>query len=215
MVPAILRRSPEFLAPIAVLYGQRLERFGARPAGVMWRNEDGQRLRFEILVRVLEDEGTAGGVTINDLGCGYAAFFDFLKPLPVMRGGRYFGYDICEDMVDTARRRVDDPRVSLLQSLIATREADYSFASGTYNLKADVDEGEWTEYVKESLAQLWSRAAKGLAFNMLRPDGERREDGLYYGDPRAFLDFCREALSPDATLIDDYPLPEWTILVRR
>ena len=215
MVPDILQRSPEFLAPIAVLYGHRLERFGARPPGVLWKNEDGQRLRFEILVRVVDDEGTAGGVTINDLGCGYAAFFDFLKPLPVMRGGRYFGYDICEDMVDTAKRRVDDPRVSLLQSLIATRGADYSFASGTYNLRAAVDEGEWTEYVKASLAQLWSRTAKGLAFNMLRANGGSRDDGLYYGDPQAFLDFCRDALSPDATLIDDYPLPEWTILVRR
>ncbi len=51
MVPAIVQRSPQFLAPIAVLYGQRLERFGARPPGVLWRNEDGQRLRFEILVR--------------------------------------------------------------------------------------------------------------------------------------------------------------------
>ncbi len=145
MFPTILQRSPEFLAPIAILYGQRLERFGARHLGVLWKNEDGQRLRFEILVRVLEDEGKAGGVTINDLGCGYAAFFDFLEPLPVMRGGRYFGYDICEDMVDAARRRVDDPRVSLLHSLVATRAADYSFASGTYNLKADMGEGEWTE----------------------------------------------------------------------
>ncbi len=54
------------------------------PPGVLCRNEDGQRLRFEILVRVVEDEGKAGGVTINDLGCGYAAIFDFLAPLPVM-----------------------------------------------------------------------------------------------------------------------------------
>ncbi len=69
--------------------------------------------------------------------------------------------------------------------------------------------------MKASLAQLWSRTAKGLALNMPRPDGGSREDGLYCGDPRAFLDLCREALSPDATLIDDYPLPGWTILVRR
>ncbi len=46
MVPDILHRSPGFLAPIAVLYAQRLERFGARPPGVLWGNEDGQRLRF-------------------------------------------------------------------------------------------------------------------------------------------------------------------------
>ncbi len=46
MVPAIVQRSPEFLAPIAVLYAQRLERFGARPPGVLWGIEDGQRLRF-------------------------------------------------------------------------------------------------------------------------------------------------------------------------
>ena len=37
-----------------------------------------------------------------------------------------------------------------------------------------MDAGEWTDYVKASLAQLWSRTAKGLAFNMPGADGGSR-----------------------------------------
>jgi len=33
-------------------------------------------------------------------------------------------------------------------------------------------------------------------------------------DPRPFFDFCMRELSPNVTLLHDYPLQEWTILVR-
>lgn len=215
MVSDTLRRAPEFLARIAVLYGKRLERFGARPQGVLWRNAEGQKLRFDVLVRVFDPGDRRGGISINDLGCGYAALFDYLKGRPVMAGSRYTGYDICEAMVETAARRIDDPRARFVQSLVATETADYSFASGTFNLKADVGAGDWKAYVKASLAHLWTRTAKGLAFNMLSVTATRREGGLYYADGAEFLDFCAATLSPDAVLADDYPLDEWTIFVRR
>jgi len=69
--------------------------------------------------------------------------------------------------------------------------------------------------VQASLAHLWTVSRKGLAFNMLSIYGNKRIRDLYYADPRPFFDFCMRELSPNVTLLHDYPLQEWTILVRR
>ena len=218
MVSEPLKRAPKFLAPVAVLYDMRLKRFGARPEGVFWLDEKGQRLRFDILSRIME--GAGGSVIVNDLGCGYGAFFQFLKDRPVLKDGLYLGYDISESMVEKAKRLNDDSRAKFVQGLIATWRADYSFASGTYNMRMDTDPLEWAEYVRASLVQLWSASERGLAFNMLADEeairrGKPRQDDLYYARSQEYLDFCRWELSPHSTLVDDYPLAEWTIQVNR
>ena len=206
---------PRFLAPIAVHYTAALQAHGPQPGAVFWRDTEGQRLRFEQLIGILDDADRAGSLTVNDLGCGYAAMFDFLEDMPFMSDGRYFGYDICEDMVDCAGRRIKDRRAEFQQSLRATRLADYSFVSGTYNLRLDIDDDAWVDYVRASLVDLAAMSRKGLAFNMLAPDRSRRpQKTLYYAEPQPFFDFCRRQLSSRVTLVTDYPLAEWTIWVR-
>ena len=218
MVSETLKRAPKLLAPLAVLYDMRLKRFDAKPEGVFWLDTEGQNLRFEVLARIME--GAGEGLTVNDLGCGYGAFFQFLKDRPELRGGLFLGYDISESMVDEAKRLNGDPRVKFVQGLIAEWRADYSFVSGTYNMRMDTDPGEWTEYVQASLVQLWSASRRGLAFNMLADEesirrGKPRQDDLYYARSTDYLDFCRRELSLHSTLITDYPLAEWTIAVSR
>lgn len=216
MNPDDLREAARKLAPIAVLYDFRLKEYGATARGVFWRNEDGQLLRFEQLIGIIDPADDQGGIEINDLGCGYGALFDFLAPHPFMRNSRYFGYDISEGMVREAAQRIRDPRAHFAQCLMATREADYSFVSGTYNMKLDESDRDWAAYVEGSLRDLWSKTRKGLAFNMLcAATKKRKEHDLYYADWRVFHDFCVNELSPNVTVLRDYPLAEWTIHVRR
>ena len=172
-------------------------------------------MRFELLIEVMGDDVHKKGISVNDLGCGYGALFEFLRDMPPMDGGRFFGYDISRDMIKAARRRVRDPRAQFYESSAAIHVADYSFASGAYNMRQTAGEGEWNRYVKESLRRLWAKSAKGMAFNMLNDEREKIEDWLYYADSQDFLDFCRADLSSDAVLIDSHPLREWTILIRK
>ena len=213
MNPGYLDDVPGMLAPVAERYRRRINRYGAAPRGVFWLNSDRQQLRFEVLATILEGESC--GVTVNDLGCGYGAMFDFLKDTPVMRGGRYFGYDICEAMIKAAQKRIRDPRAEFILSPHPTHEADYAFAGGTYNLKNNADDGAWNAYIKKNLVELWKGTRKGLAFNMLNTESGLRQKDLYYGDSKDFLDFCSRTLSPNVTLLDNHPLSDWTILVRR
>lgn len=206
-----------FLALIADTYAHRLKRFGPSARGVFWRHQFGQYLRFAVLFGIVpQEEYLAGGLTFNDLGCGYGAFYDYLADRPEgLEGGIYYGYDICPAMVEASRRRIRDPRARFEQSDRALHAADYSFVSGTYNMKLSAEDESWNPYVKNSLKSLWSRSLRGLAFNMLDIDGRIEGDGLYYARAEDFVDFCRNSLSSDVRLVSNSPLREWTIYIRR
>jgi|ETNmetMinimDraft_35_1059890.scaffolds.fasta_scaffold116389_2 SAM-dependent methyltransferase len=215
VTPGLLSDAPKLLAPVATVYDLQLDHHGIEARGVLWRNEENQRMRFEVLAGIIEAEDDKGGITVNDLGCGYGAFFTFLEDRPAMTDGRYYGYDISEDMVKAARQSIQDRRVTFSHSLVATHYADYSFASGTYNLKLDNDEAAWKKYVKESLIHLWARTQRALAFNMLSIYGSERQGGLLYADPGEFFDFCIREISPNVVLFHDYSPIDWTIWLRK
>jgi len=205
---------PVFLDKLSKIFSLRVRQYGPSPAGVLWKGRDGQQLRFEVLCNIMNDAPPASKITINDLGCGYGAFFDFLHALPQMPEFDYAGYDISSEMVAQAQGRIKDHRAHFHVADCPGRTADYTFVSGTYNLHVDVDTGVWSEFIKESLSQLWARSDRGLAFNMLDKHHPNHLAGLYYADRDEFMEFCTR-FSADVTLIDDYPLDEWTIFIRR
>lgn len=204
------------LEPIAEHFSESLAIYGATPPGVLWRNQEGQRLRFDQLVQIFDADDLKGGVVVNELGCGYGAMFDYLRDLPAFVGGRYWGYDISSDTLAAARKRIRDPRAGFEKSHRVLHAADYTLISGTYNLLLDTNEERWLEYIRDSLVDTWAMCRKGLGFNMLRPDLSKAPlNTLYYTDPQPFLDFCQRRLSPNVTVVEGYPLAEWTMLIRR
>lgn len=210
-----LKRSQAMLEPVLASFERRLRQFGADPKSAFWKNKEWQTRRYDILSRLFDVADRQGGVTIIDYGCGYGAFFDYLKDRPVMDASRYIGIDMSAAMIAEAEARIRDPRVSFRRHLIATEDADYTFACGTYNMNLGADRDEWAAYVKASLSQLWSKTGKALGFNMLRSDAPEKYPGLFYADGREYLEFCKESLSPDVTFTEDRPLPDFTIFVRR
>ena len=124
----------DLLNLISLVYDHRMGDCGPSANGVYWKNADGQLLRLNILLKAIAPEDLFGPITINDLGCGYGALFDLVRATPMMRSGRYYGYDISPAMVEEASKRHEmDPRAQFIQRPMATEMADYSFVSGTYN----------------------------------------------------------------------------------
>ena len=211
----VLVRAQDMLEPVLSGYDRQLALYGADPRALFWKDGERQTRRFQILSSLFAEEDRWGGITVTDFGCGYGAFFDFLKDQPVMADSRYIGVDLSVRMIDEARHRIRDSRATFQRHMILTEDTDYTFACGTYNMNMGADRGEWADYVKASLAQLWSRTRKGLGFNMLSAGAAQQFPGLYYAEAGEFMDFCIGNLSPDVSLSDDRPLPDWTILVRR
>lgn len=212
----ILMKAPRLLAPVARIYGRRLDECGTTAQGVFWKDEAWQVKRFERMAEIFEPAHAEGGSTsINDFGCGYGAFFDYLAALPVMNGSRYYGYDITQEMIAACRDRIVDPRAKFLRKMWATVNADYSIACGTYNMHGHADARDWLEYVQASLVQLWARSGRALAFNMLRDDEPEQYRGLYYVDPDAMRRFCAQKLTVNVEVFDERPLPDVTFFLRR
>lgn len=194
-------------------YEGKLRAHGATPAGVDWNSQESQELRFALLAHLWRDESDA---SILDYGCGYGALADYLRA----RGhrGTYVGFDVSEAMANAAHARL---RSLTACGVTARRDdlqpADYAVASGVFNVKQDADEPAWREYIWETVADLAVLGTRGFAFNALTSysDPEKRRPDLCYVDPLDAFDRCKRTYSRFVTLLHDYPLYEFTIIVRR
>ncbi len=206
--------SDPILQTVERYYTGRLREFGATARGVDWNSPESQRLRFDRLLELV-DPGVSEA-SLLDVGCGYGALLDLVRQrgLPL----DYRGFDISADMVQAARERhAGDPRASFTTDADAFRPATYAVASGIFNVKLHHDTGAWRDYVLATIHSLHEASTGGFAFNMLSTysDPERRRDTLYYADPCELFDHCKRHYSPRVALLHDYPLYEFTILVRK
>jgi SAM-dependent methyltransferase len=202
------------LSGVSGLYTKSLAEHGLTSKGVGWKDEASQRLRFQKLAQVIDPTTCPAGMSANDLGCGYGAMFTFLDTLGAPRLEKYYGYDISDEMLAAARGFIPDARAELIKAATVTHDADYSFVSGTFNVKLEASDREWEEYVKEMLAELARKSKAGFAFNLLSTYVDWKQDNLYYADPLTYFDFCKRHFSRYVSLLHDYPLYEWTRLVR-
>src|SRR2546423_9638935 len=100
----------EVLSGVADLYGKSLDDHGVSSKSVGWKDQASQLLRFEKLVQVIDPHTAEAAISVNDLGCGYGAMFQYLDAMPSVRLATYYGYDISDEMLITARQTVTDPR---------------------------------------------------------------------------------------------------------
>ena len=194
---------------VARYYERTFEQHGATAPGVGWRDATTHRLRFAKLASVIED---GNGGRIADLGCGYGAFYDYLCETGLSLE-RFIGYDICEEMLAEARRRV--PGGEFFFGDRVDREVDFAFACGTFNARMDVAEADWQRHVLKALDSMNEFTVRGFAFNMLSTYVDYRHPENYYANPCDFFDHCKRGYAQRVTLLHDYPLHEWTIVVRK
>jgi SAM-dependent methyltransferase len=197
---------------VADYYGAKLAAHGTSARGVDWRDEASQQLRHRQFDHLIGADATAA---VADLGCGYGDYYRYLRE----RGhrGRYVGYDLLPAMVEAAERlhgAAEDCRWRVGGT--PAERADYVVASGIFNVKGDTPGAAWERYVGETIDAMGRTAEKGFGFNMLTSwsDADKRRPDLFYGDPAAWLDFCASRFGRRLTLLHDYGLYEFTLLVR-
>lgn len=204
---------PGLLAEVAEYYSSRIARYGNTPQGVDWNGHEGQILRFEQLSKVINSTQT---FTVNDLGCGYGAFLDFLEER--YPSFSYTGIDLSGDMIKSAKQRfIANASARFLVSHSPDQTADYSIASGIFNVRLGIDDSSWQAYIEQTLDILDRTSRIGFSFNCLTAysDPEKKRDYLYYADPCFLFDRCKRLYSRNVAVLHDYDLFEFTILVRK
>jgi len=201
------------LAKVASYYSCKLAEYGQSARGVDWNGEEGQLQRFEQLSKVFD---RSREFSVNDLGCGYGAYFDYLQS----KQGQihYRGFDISSEMVSAAQQRF---RYSDRARFVVAGEpdvaADFGIASGIFNVRFDSADDAWRSHILRTLDMLNRTSRRGFAFNCLTSysDQDKMRDYLYYANPCELFDHCKRTYSRDVALLHDYGLFEFTILVRK
>lgn len=211
------QNSPIFSSQnIIDFYSNHLKDFGDSSKGVGWKNELAQQIRFEQLVKVFKRKEK---FSVNDLGCGTGEFYNFLLANG-FRSVLYNGYDILEEMIKTAEEKLKNAEHAKFFKIESPSEliiADYSVASGVFNVKYEATNEEWLSYILSALRKLDEKSRYGFSFNLLTSysDKEFRQSYLYYADPLFFFDYCKKNFSKNVALLHDYDQFDFTLLVRK
>lgn len=204
---------PSLIDDVERYYSEKVSRFGATPQGVDWNGEAGQVLRFERLLAVIADERAS--ISLNDYGCGYGGLYDLLRTRTQTID--YTGYDVSEPMVRAARERYPEgPGIRFVHDRASLPVADYSIASGIFNVRQQSGVAAWQDHVLQTIADMVAVSRRGIAFNALtaHSDPEFMRPDLHYADPAGLLDHCLRRYSRNVTLDHDYDLYEFTLIVR-
>ena len=206
-------KKTELLSEVADYYTAKLAEHGETARGVDWNGEESQTTRFEQLCKIIE---TPGAFSINDLGCGYGALYDYL--VKDRTHFSYTGVDVSDGMINAATLRYQgNAQTRFIWASEPDQVADYSVASGILNVRMGRSDTEWRGYLEDTLDVLDRTSRLGFAFNCLTSysDAEKMRDYLYYADPCVLFDICKRRYSRNVALLHDYKLYEFTILVRK
>jgi SAM-dependent methyltransferase len=202
------------LTEVANYYTEKIAEHGATPRGVDWNGEESQVIRFEQLCKVIDPENTS--FSLNDLGCGYGALLDYLRGK--QSACTYQGVDVSHEMIIAAEQRhTADNKARFVISSKPDRIADFSVASGIFNVRLGRTDNEWFDYLQSTLDVLDRTSELGFSFNCLTSysDEEKKRDYLYYANPCQLFDLCKRRYSRKVALLHDYGLYEFTILIKK
>lgn len=176
-------------------YAGKLNRGGHTPEGVDWKDEAAQMDRLNALCLLFHGDS---GFTLNDWGCGYGRLASMTKH------GRYFGYDIVEQELE---------RGEFILSDRPTKIADYTVASGLFNVMGEHSVADWQRYVNGCIKIMAELSRSRFGFNCLSDAANRRHDNLYYANPYGMARICMEY--GRVSLLQYYSAWDFTILVSK
>ena len=205
----------ETFEKVASLYDKNFKETGFNSTSVGWPTSESHKLRFDKLTSVIDQ--SESHFSINDFGCGYGALLQYLFSYKNFKVSEFNGYDISKEMLKGAKKNLDEyeVEVNLFNDKSISTKADYTFVSGTYNVRCNETNEAWKKHIHNSLENINDYSKKGFSFNLLSKYVDWKKDDLFYGDPLYWFDHCKKHYSKHVSLLHDYPLFEWTIIVKK
>jgi len=201
-------------ADIERYYTQKVLAHGASPLGVDWTCQPTQELRFVQLLKLCDFRQP---FSLNDVGCGYGALMAFLAKRHRGAEVDYLGTDLSQAMIDQAKpSRSPSIRSRFVLTGGIPRVADYSVASGIFNVKLNQPTTRWTLFIQQMLAGMHAASRLGFAVNFLAslgPDMQAIPE-LYRVSPDVWVRHCERQFGANVELVEGYGMREFTLLVR-
>jgi SAM-dependent methyltransferase len=185
---------------------------GATARGADWSSFITQEVRFAQLLNLCD---FSGPFSLNDVGCGYGALISYLAKYHPDKEIDYLGFDVSPEMIRHAMEvRWDLSNATALVADACPRVADYSVASGIFNVKLDHPLDLWERCIARTLRDMHRASRRGFAVNFMAPSGSSSPGMHYWTMPKPWIAFCRNEIQSSVEVLADYGLREFTLLVR-
>lgn len=201
-------------AEVENYYTRKIATYGATPLGVDWACVPTQQMRFVQLLKLCSFDLP---ITLNDVGCGYGALLALLSNRFRNKSIDYLGIDLSPAMIAQAKRLWSKKHdTEFMVASTSPRIADYSVASGIFNVKLTQPDGLWAEFVKATLLAMHATSRRGFAVNFLAPlaSGLVGTPELYRPPSELWSGYCKKEMGAIVEVLDDYGMREYTLQVR-
>ncbi len=183
--------------------------------GVDWPNREDAEIRYRVMLDLITS--ATQPVSLLDFGCGLSHLWDFIQQQG-LHHITYSGLDLSKKFVSACRKKYPELTyycADLLQEEADIPMFDYVIANGLFTEKCDLSYDRMLEYVMELLPIVFSRADKGLAFNVMSTYVDWQRDDLFHVPVEVVTDFVVKKLSRHFVVRNDYGLYEYTVYVYR
>ena len=164
-------------------YSNKIKLFGANHKGLDWKSEESQFIRFHQLSKIIEIDNSS----LNDIGCGLGDLTRYINNN--FLNIKYTGYDISKVMINNATKLYPQNKFIHIKNFNKVKVADYSIASGIFNVKMKYSKKQWLAYILDTLKEMNLKSKKGFSFNLLSKYSDKHymKENLFYASPLFFL----------------------------
>lgn len=201
--------SRDVVSSVVEHYERCLDTDGDQGQLVGWRDSPSQLRRFEVIHRLM---GEATYASVCDFGCGLGEFRRFLRQNG--SAATYIGVDASEQMIAQATEASTLDEGDGFHVGSSPMQADMVIASGIFNVRLEIDNRYWWNYLSSTVRSMWSSASIGVVFNVLSTESDvsKRKADLFYASPIEILSFCL-GFSPDVRMAHHYGLFDMTFAI--
>lgn len=189
------------------LFEALVNQYGDSYKSLAYGSKESQMQKFRILSEIAD----LNGVSICDVGCGFADFYQYLVDKGI-KVGYYYGFDIVPKIIETAKKK--HPQLELevadITKIEPIQKFDYVIGTGFNCFKTGFNE----EALKIAIRKMFDMCKRGAAIQMISKYGPR-DDGLsYYASPEEVFSHCMR-ITKRVVLRHDYRENDFTIYMYR
>ena len=201
-------------------YKDKFLHFGDTPRGVDWKDKQSQSLGFQHIMDAIRFYfPSLKSFSIFEVGCGYGAFFEFLREKNLHNDISYSGIDLVDEMITAAITKFPELENNLytgdFKSFRPQSTFDFVTSNGIFNVKKDIDEHIFEKNILHMIELMFNLSEKGTVFNLMTPSPDYKDPRLFYPSLDVIFGFIYKKLSRKIVVLSSYPLWKITIGVFR
>jgi len=199
---------------IVKYYEACLEKHGDSHLGVDWPKIEDVDVRHRVMLGVSK-EPVSQKLTLLDFGCGVSHLYEYIKRNNLGHID-YYGLDLSEKFIELCRKKFPENIyycADVIEYPGSIPDFDYIVMNGIFTEKRELTFDEMLLYFKELLSIVFSKAKKGVAFNVMSKAVDWEREDLFHLPTDILIDFLKKDITRNFVIRNDYGLYEYTVYI--